>query len=174
NAFFGTAAGFSNTTGTANAFYGRDAGALNTTANHNSFFGAIAGQLNLTGASNSFFGHNAGQQNTTGTGNTIVGADAGLSNTGEDNNTFIGYRADGATGITNATAVGANAVARQSNSLVLGSGANVGIGTSIPAAPLHILGPALAPPVALPSSQNGLLLGLQSTSGYKWIQSYGG
>jgi len=50
----------------------------------------------------------------------------------------------------------------------------VGIRTSSPAGPLHILGPALDPPAGLPAAQNGLLLGLQSTAGYKWIQSYGG
>lgn len=51
---------------------------------------------------------------------------------------------------------------------------SVGIGTTSPAGPLHILAPALEPPVGLPAAQNGLLLGLQSTAGYKWIQSYGG
>src|SRR5438093_1905562 len=46
--------------------------------------------------------------------------------------------------------------------------------TSSSAGPLHILGPALDPPAGLPAAQNGLMLGLQSTAGYKWIQSYGG
>jgi len=50
----------------------------------------------------------------------------------------------------------------------------VGIGTTSPAGPLHILGPAVEPPAGLPAAQNGLLLGLQSAAGYKWIQSYGG
>jgi hypothetical protein len=53
-------------------------------------------------------------------------------------------------------------------------GGKVGIRTSIPAGPLHVLGPVSEPPTGLPSAQNGLLLGLQSTAGYKWIQSYGG
>jgi hypothetical protein len=53
-------------------------------------------------------------------------------------------------------------------------GGKVGIRTSNPAGPLHILGPVSEPPTGLPAAQNGLLLGLQSTAGYKWIQSYGG
>jgi hypothetical protein len=51
---------------------------------------------------------------------------------------------------------------------------NVGIGETNPSAPLHIIGPAGVPPSALNAADNGLLLGLQSTTGYKWVQSYGG
>ena len=59
----------------------------------------------------------------------------------EDNNTYIGASSDGATGITNATALGYQAKITQSNSLVLGSinGVNgstadttVGIGKTSP------------------------------------------
>ncbi len=53
------------------------------------------------------------------------------------------------------------------------AGGNVGIGITNPAGPLHILR-AATPPTSLPQAENGLLLGIQSTSGYKWIQSYGG
>lgn len=58
--------------------------------------------------------------------------------------------------------------------VTIDSGGNVGIGTPNPAGPLHILGPAGAPPAAPPALQNGLLLGVQSTTSYKWMQSYGG
>ncbi len=52
---------------------------------------------------------------------------------GMNYNTAIGRYADVSTGnLTNATAIGANAEVSRSNSLVLGSGANVGIGTSSP------------------------------------------
>src|SRR5216684_1351300 len=49
----------------------------------------------------------------------------------------------------------------------------VGIGTAEPQGALHILAPG-EPPNALDPSQNGLLVGVQSTAGYKWMQSYGG
>src|SRR2546430_4895509 len=39
---------------------------------------------------------------------------------------------------------------------------------------LHIVAPPGLPPVGLSSQDNGLLLGSQGTSGFKWIQSYGG
>jgi hypothetical protein len=174
NSFFGSFAGNANTTGGLNSFFGSFAGNANTTGGLNSFFGNIAGAVNTTGGGNSFFGFRAGGSNTVGDGNTFVGYNSGLSNTTENNNTLLGFQANGVAGITNATAIGANAIVSQSNSLVLGSNANVGIGSSAPAAPLHILGPALTPPIGLASTENGLLLGLESTSGYKWIQSYGG
>jgi hypothetical protein len=48
-------------------------------------------------------------------------------------NTALGYQAGvGSGGLTNATAIGANAFVSESNALVLGSGANVGIATSAP------------------------------------------
>ena len=72
---------------------------------------------------------------------------AGASNTIENENSFLGYTANGAAGITNATAIGAKASVTQSNSLVLGSinginsataSVNVGIGTTAPGAPLEL------------------------------------
>jgi hypothetical protein len=78
--------------------------------------------------------------------------------------------------VANAISTTAQSVKDQNgntSSLALSTG-NVGIGTTNPAGPVHILGPALEPPAGLPAAQNGLLLGLQSTAGYKWIQSYGG
>jgi hypothetical protein len=138
NAFFGREAGFNNTTGFYNSFFGIAAGVSNTTGNHNAFFGIVAGGHNTEGTNNSFFGRSAGNNNTIGSYNTIIGMEAGLSNTDESYNTFIGTGANGAVGISEATAIGAGATVTQSHSLVLGNNADVGIGVSAPKARLDV------------------------------------
>ncbi len=171
NSFFGLNAGQNNSTGFLNSFFGSFAGGSNTLGDNNSFFGNSAGVSNTTGFNNAFFGKQAGSVNVDGSNNTIIGPDAGGNNTSGGNNTFIGRFAGGtnATGssntmlgfaansstnnLSNATAIGANALVSQSNSLVLGSingvnGAtadtNVGIGTNIPSQRLHVNGNILA------------------------------
>jgi hypothetical protein len=72
--------------------------------------------------------------------NSFFGIGAGASNTAENSNTYIGAHSDGAAGITNATALGANARVTQSNSLVLGNNSSVGIGTTAPREKLHVSG----------------------------------
>jgi hypothetical protein len=139
NSFFGWRAGAASTANSG-SFFGYSAGASNTTGEGNAFFGASAGTYNTEGYRNAFFGAGAGQNNTKGNLNTFAGYQAGLSNTTENNNTFVGTLSNGAAGITNATAVGAGAVVSQSNSVVLGNNANVGIGTSAPQAKLHVSG----------------------------------
>jgi hypothetical protein len=152
NSFFGVSAGLSNTTGSHNAFFGFSAGKGNTTASGNSFFGREAGVSNTTGNSNAFFGFAAGFSNDSGSFNIFVGQSAGDSNVSGFKNTVIGYDADvGAAGLSNATAIGANASVTQSNSLVLGgitgvnggTSVNVGIGTTAPAERLHVVGNGL-------------------------------
>ena len=140
NSFFGNGAGFYNTNGTRNSFYGYLAGQDNSSGSYNAFFGSTSGIKNTTGinnafvgqasgynntigSNNAFFGNSAGMQNTTGAGNVFLGAQSGESNTTESNNIFIGFKADGTAGITNATAIGANSKATQSNTIVLGTGA---------------------------------------------------
>jgi hypothetical protein len=147
NSFFGRHAGFGNTTGGGNSFFGTQAGQSNTEGLQNSFFGSFAGIANTTGNNNAFFGDTAGFNNTTGNSNVFIGFSSGTSNSGENNNTFIGASANGAAGITNATAIGFKAKVTQSNSLVLGSinginfataDTNVGIGTTAPGQALTI------------------------------------
>ena len=144
NTFAGVGAGASNTPsdtgGNNNSFVGKSAGMANTIGAQNSFFGSAAGIANTEGFNNSFFGYLAGQVNMTGSSNSFFGVNAGLSNSHDSNNTFVGANSDGASGITNATAIGSNAKVTQSNSLVLGNGVNVGIGISNPGAPLDVVG----------------------------------
>jgi hypothetical protein len=141
NSFFGFGTGAGNKEGNGNSFFGRNAGDSNTMGSSNSFFGINAGTSNTTGDLNSSFGQNAGGRNTSGVNNTFVGSFAGLSNTIENENTFIGANANGFAGITNASAIGANAFVAQSNSLVLGhDNVSVGIGTFAPKTKLHVVG----------------------------------
>lgn len=159
NAFFGSGAGSGNTTGAQNAIFGEAAGTVNSTGSFNSFFGQSAGNNN-TGSNNSFFGTAAGNNNTTGGANTFIGRFAGLFNSTGSNNTFVGNGADfstvNPTGINNtllgtftkvasgvnfSTAIGEGAQVTQSDSLILGrSGVRIGIGTSAPAAKIHVRG----------------------------------
>jgi hypothetical protein len=146
NAFFGTFAGFANTTGVFNAFFGRSAGQNNETGGSNALFGVNAGSSNTTGSQNAFFGFGAGQLNTSGGGNTFIGTGADFNIPGATgiNNTLLGFFAGVASGVSRATAIGAQAEVTQSNSIVLGQaggiGPNVGIGTTAPKTQLHLAG----------------------------------
>ncbi len=143
NTFAGLSAGANNTTGGENSFFGANAGFSNTTGDNNAFFGRSAGFANTTGAQqNSFFGGTAGSRNTTGINNTFVGFNTGGFTTSESLNTFIGSQASGTAGVTNAVAIGAGASVEQSNSIVLGNDAivGVGIGTHKPVVMLQVVG----------------------------------
>ena len=162
NSFFGAFAGVSNTEGAQNSFFGERAGFANTIGSANSFFGLSAGLSNTEGVCNSFIGGDAGSANTEGSFNTFLGQDAGRSNTREHNNTFVGARSNGQPGITNATAIGFGAQVTQSNSLVLGANAKVGIGTTAPAFKLEVVEP----------SNTGLRVQTNATGGT--VASFGG
>jgi hypothetical protein len=164
NSFFGNSAGFSNTTGGSNSFFGNAAGQTNTTGGSNAFFGYQAGVGSTTGQLNSFFGNNTGFNNTTGSSNTFIGegADYNTTNTTGGNNTLLGASTRVSAGLNNATAIGAFAQVTQSNSLVLGSGVNIGIGTTAPAFKLHIID----------SSNTGLRVQTNTAGGT--VASFGG
>lgn len=146
NSFFGFNAGNVSTSGNANAFFGSRAGIANTTGSLNAFFGAGSGSANTEGGYNSFFGDQAGGVNTKGSENTLIGWGAGdFVDTDPlgSGNTLIGYATNATAGVNNSTAIGANAVVSQSNSMVLGStGPNavrVGIGITAPVFRLHVV-----------------------------------
>ena len=157
NVFIGDFAGNAITTGSSNAFIGYKAGEINSTGHSNAFIGFKAGEKNTTGFSNAFIGQQAGRANTEGKTNVMIGRRAGfISATGDDNvfighlagegnyngssNTYIGSGANGDSSLTFATAIGANATVSQSNSIVLGSGEFVGIGTPSPSYELDVVG----------------------------------
>lgn len=139
NSFFGAAAGQSNSTGSQNSFFGYSAGLLNSDGGLNAFFGESAGAANVSGTNNAFFGTQsgnkskgdnnaffgsvAGSQATTAFGNTFIGFATGSSATTEDGNTLLGSGADITPGISNSTAIGINAKAIISNTIVLGTSA---------------------------------------------------
>lgn len=148
NSIFGALAGFQNTS-SFNSFFGSSAGGHNTTGTNNSFVGSQAGVDNTTGSDNVYVGSSAGEFNLTGSSNTFIGLEAGRCCL-TDKGTYIGYQTrPNNSGLTNTTAIGANAQVSQSNSLILGSinGANgaiadtlVGIGTTAPKAKLDLTG----------------------------------
>lgn len=117
--------------GPGNTIVGRAAlsgNGINTSSSFNSALG-LAALAYSSGNNNTGIGSSAG--------NGINGAGIVMG----DNNTYLGAGTYSTIPeITNATAIGANTVVSQSNSLILGNNANVGIGTSIPDSKLHVVG----------------------------------
>jgi hypothetical protein len=157
----GRSAGSSNTTGSQNVWVGWNAGLDASLASYNTLLGSHAG-WHTTGSNNTYLGHGAGAGASSGENNVMVGQHAGEgSSTGSNNvflglaaghgnasgsfNTFIGRWAGwNAVGLTNATAIGNNALVTTSNSLVLGGtgtdAVHVGIGVTAPTAELEVNG----------------------------------
>ncbi len=166
NTAVGSSSLWQNTTGQQNTAVGRAAIAGNTTGwnnaavgylslhryvgDNNAAFGSQSLRENLSGNFNTAVG-TFGLVNTTGGSNTAVGYTAGSTNVTGTKNSFFGESANPTTNaLTNATAIGANALVGQSNTVVLGSinGINsatssvrVGIGTTTPATKLTIYDP---------------------------------
>jgi len=141
NTFSGYSSGASNTTGANNTFSGASSGYSNTAGSNNVFSGLYSGVNNTTGSGNVFTGRESGSSSTTGNDNVFSGHYSGYYNTSGNNNTALGAfsgPANGSGGITNATAIGANVALTTSNTVVLGNGASVGIGTSAPATTLDV------------------------------------
>ncbi|MBO0938484.1 hypothetical protein J2I47_18175 [Fibrella sp. HMF5335] len=132
NTFLGSGSGQGNTSGARNTFLGLKAGFPNTTGSNNTFVGFESGKNNIDGSDNVFMGFNAGQSLRNGRGNSAIGVGAGAVEGDGNNNTYLGFNAGSGKGLSNATAIGANARVMSSNALILGNGANVGIGNSAP------------------------------------------
>jgi len=152
NTACGTAALQNNGTGTGNVATGLNSLNKNTIGNFNNGYGNVALFANTIGSNNSAVGTSALRENTTGNGNTALGYQAGYmgsaanANTTGTNNTFVGANSGPGTSaqLTNATAIGYNALVSQNNSLVLGGtgidAVNVGIGTQTPSEQLELTG----------------------------------
>jgi len=157
NTAIGNLALFSNTTAVGNTASGQGALWVNSTGNYNTASGTSALSSNTTGSNNTATGYQALPANTSGISNTASGYFAGAIVDGSNligfNNSFLGANTALSTGTLNdATAIGSNAEVSVSNAIVLGSilGTNyceaasgcgntsVGIGTTAPAATLHL------------------------------------
>jgi len=129
-----------NTTGSHNVTYGFESLLHNTTGNQNVAYGVSALINNTTGSNNTAIGLGALGSNTTGSGNIAIGFETANTFATGSNNTFIGFNAGANTtdvpGLTNATAIGANSGAFQSNTLTLGgiqqNSVTVAIGNFVP------------------------------------------
>ena len=135
--------------GTQNTFVGSSAGNTSMTGGENTAHGYQGLSSNTTGSSNTATGATALSQNTTGSNNTALGYAAGVTgtaanaNTTGTNNTFIGSQSGPgtATQLSNATAIGANAVVSANNTLVLGAqGVSVAIGATTAGYKLDVQG----------------------------------
>lgn len=153
NTFVGSNSGQFDTIGNRNTGVGSGALGNNTTGQENAASGFNTLQFNTTGSQNAGYGRWALQLNVSGSHNSALGYAAGLSNTTGSYNTFVGSNANLDSSVSgklqNATAIGADSVVAQNDSLILGciNGINgctvstsVGIGTSAPLATLDVRG----------------------------------
>jgi hypothetical protein len=153
NVFVGGLAGNFSMTGNGNTAVGATTFEGNTTGAFDTAIGVDALLSNQTGTENTAVGGSALQANSGGSFNTAIGFNAGFTgptfsfaNKTGSSNTFIGFNSGPATTaqLTNATAIGANAMVSASNALVLGgtgaNAVNVGIGTSSPPVRLSVQG----------------------------------
>jgi trimeric autotransporter adhesin len=139
NTAIGAQAMFDNTLGIYGTASGYDALYSNTTGNYNTASGYQALYTNSTGTNNAASGDSALYFTSSGSFNTGSGSGALQNNTTGNYNSSFGYNAGpdpASANLTNATAIGANAVVSESNSLVLGGtgtyAVKVGIGTATP------------------------------------------
>jgi hypothetical protein len=163
-----------------NAFLGFAGNSSNPgTGNTASGWQALA--ADTTGGSNVASGYSALNSNTSGSFNTALGVFAGQTADSSplttNNNTFLGAGSEAANGsISNATAIGSNAVVGANNALVLGSIAglnsatnntNVGIGTPTPLATLDVEAPGATTPLVnffTTSSKSGIFTVIGATN----------
>ncbi|WP_457129298.1 hypothetical protein [Mucilaginibacter sp. HD30] len=145
NIFIGNGSGSWLSTGQGNIAVGSGSmtggnGSYNTILGHNAGINGVSGNNNV------YIGQYAGSTGSSTSNNVFIGGEAGAFNSTGNSLTYLGYRAgySSTDGLTNATAIGYNAQTTASNTVILGNGANVGIGTTAPTVKLTIQGTASA------------------------------
>lgn len=142
NTTMGAFAAYNLVSGTSNCIFGANAAySLTSTSAPNCFFGPSAFEVLTTSSSNCGMGVNVGNQMTSGSGNAFFGNGCAFDQIEYTNCFFFGEKADASVnGLTNAGAIGYGATIAASNSIVLGNGCKIGIGTSTPAYDLDVIG----------------------------------
>jgi hypothetical protein len=129
NTSTGTYALYTNTTGFQNTANGASALSSNSIASNNTAIGANSLLSTSMGGGNVAVGANALMNNTSGSENVALGYSSMGSNITGINNTTIGWGSDVTLpGLSNATAIGYNAVVNANNKIVLGSSSVTSIG----------------------------------------------
>jgi hypothetical protein len=150
NTAYGMQTLFSNNTGHSNVAIGYESQYNNTSGVGNVSSGFESFFSNTTGGDNVATGSSAMYFNTTGGSNAGYGGSALASNTTGSFNTALGFGSNVSTGnLTDATAIGSNAVVTASNNMAFGDNAVVGWGFG----------------GAIPTATNVLVVGTNSTNG---------
>jgi len=180
---------FSNTTGTGNDAMGFSALYTNTSGSDNEAMGYLALYSNTTANYSSAMGFGA-LYSATGGSNTALGYEAGYAGstpiTTGSNDTFIGYQAQSSSAsITDATAIGSNAVVAASHTIQLGastvtavnipgtstSGVTLNLGTTSSGSNILALGPVTGAAAPVSSGSNPALSNLTAAVATNTIDS---
>ncbi len=140
NTAIGAAALTSNTTGHDNTVVGRSSLAGLVNGSNNTIMGSNSVYSLMSGSNNVAMGAGTAQSLTSGMSNTFIGSGTAANIASGNNCVLLGAYASLTDNLTNAVAIGAGSKVSQSNSMVLGDTSNikVGIGSTLPAARLHV------------------------------------
>ena len=137
--FIGSQAGQMNTTGQENTMLGFASGQFHKSGNRNTYIGSGSGLFSDDGSENTALGYLSGQHNRHGNLNVFLGKNAGSGDSTGIGNVYLGpnsgkdiFYPHTQPVITNSVAIGANTLLAESNTIVLGNNAAVGLGTNVP------------------------------------------
>jgi trimeric autotransporter adhesin len=123
---------YSNRRGSFNTASGEYSLYSNTLGDSNTANGSTALYFNTTGSGNTASGASSLRNNSTGSYNTAIGYNALRANVSGSNNTAIGSNAAISGNVSNATTIGAGAVANTSNKVRIGNSAVTAIEGQVP------------------------------------------